>query len=125
MPLAIGPQAVVCAPSRAACAVGPRAVAQFERPRNATHTRHRTLARAVVMTKKSAATASTAAMTYRVERFMAPKVGRRARVSTREPGGTSPPGSPHVLPADGYRDRKSTRLNSSHVAISYAVFCLK
>src|SRR5207253_11093577 len=26
---------------------------------------------------------------------------------------------------DGFRDRKSTRLNSSHVAISYAVFCLK
>src|SRR5690625_6054546 len=25
----------------------------------------------------------------------------------------------------GPRDRKSTRLNSSHVAISYAVFCLK
>src|SRR5690625_5653327 len=25
----------------------------------------------------------------------------------------------------GRRDRKSTRLNSSHVAISYAVFCLK
>src|SRR5439155_17581335 len=24
-----------------------------------------------------------------------------------------------------YQDRKSTRLNSSHVAISYAVFCLK
>src|SRR5690625_6195272 len=24
-----------------------------------------------------------------------------------------------------YLDRKSTRLNSSHVAISYAVFCLK
>src|SRR5690625_5388519 len=24
-----------------------------------------------------------------------------------------------------HRDRKSTRLNSSHVAISYAVFCLK
>src|SRR5699024_1453124 len=24
-----------------------------------------------------------------------------------------------------YRDRKSTRLNSSHVSISYAVFCLK
>src|SRR5690625_5711978 len=28
------------------------------------------------------------------------------------------------IPA-GYGDRKSTRLNSSHVAISYAVFCLK
>src|SRR5439155_4854485 len=27
--------------------------------------------------------------------------------------------------ATGRRDRKSTRLNSSHVAISYAVFCLK
>src|SRR5690625_5595048 len=26
---------------------------------------------------------------------------------------------------DERRDRKSTRLNSSHVAISYAVFCLK
>src|SRR5437660_7662220 len=25
----------------------------------------------------------------------------------------------------GQEDRKSTRLNSSHVAISYAVFCLK
>src|SRR5690625_6581885 len=28
----------------------------------------------------------------------------------------------HVVPV---KDRKSTRLNSSHVAISYAVFCLK
>src|SRR5690349_24202020 len=27
--------------------------------------------------------------------------------------------------ARGSRDRKSTRLNSSHVEISYAVFCLK
>src|SRR5690606_41984120 len=26
---------------------------------------------------------------------------------------------------DQYQDRKSTRLNSSHVKISYAVFCLK
>src|SRR3712207_9135240 len=28
-------------------------------------------------------------------------------------------------PAGGERDRKSTRLNSSHANISYAVFCLK
>src|SRR5439155_13027390 len=28
-------------------------------------------------------------------------------------------------PAAARTDRKSTRLNSSHVAISYAVFCLK
>src|SRR5690348_17575388 len=27
--------------------------------------------------------------------------------------------------APGYQDRKSTRLNSSHPSISYAVFCLK
>src|SRR5260221_6751871 len=26
---------------------------------------------------------------------------------------------------EGYADRKSTRLNSSHTVISYAVFCLK
>src|SRR5439155_6182440 len=30
-----------------------------------------------------------------------------------------------VAPRQGKQDRKSTRLNSSHVAISYAVFCLK
>src|SRR5436309_6768682 len=31
-----------------------------------------------------------------------------------------------ILQIEGYpRDRKSTRLNSSHVKISYAVFCLK
>src|SRR5690625_6747895 len=29
------------------------------------------------------------------------------------------------LASHAYIDRKSTRLNSSHVAISYAVFCLK
>src|SRR5256885_3410117 len=34
----------------------------------------------------------------------------------------------HACPARGgipYPDRKSTRLNSSHLVISYAVFCLK
>src|SRR5688500_20354350 len=33
-----------------------------------------------------------------------------------------------IAPQDGHRrlrDRKSTRLNSSHLVISYAVFCLK
>src|SRR2546426_2364600 len=29
------------------------------------------------------------------------------------------------FPGLGRRDRKSTRLNSSHLVISYAVFCLK
>src|SRR5690625_575349 len=40
------------------------------------------------------------------------------------PGGPGVRVDSHIY--DGYRvDRKSTRLNSSHVAISYAVFCLK
>src|SRR5690606_41057438 len=33
--------------------------------------------------------------------------------------------SPHVEQQIADQDRKSTRLNSSHVKISYAVFCLK
>src|SRR5688572_32018575 len=34
-------------------------------------------------------------------------------------------GFPKPAPNDFARDRKSTRLNSSHSQISYAVFCLK
>src|SRR5690242_21404341 len=30
-----------------------------------------------------------------------------------------------VAQREGWQDRKSTRLNSSHMSISYAVFCLK
>src|SRR3712207_8437207 len=36
-------------------------------------------------------------------------------------GGAVEPGAPEL----GAEDRKSTRLNSSHANISYAVFCLK
>src|SRR5438067_6157828 len=35
------------------------------------------------------------------------------------------PAPPYRLADNPSRDRKSTRLNSSHVSISYAVFCLK
>src|SRR5205085_6096066 len=35
------------------------------------------------------------------------------------------PGAAAGIPAAGGTDRKSTRLNSSHSQISYAVFCLK
>src|SRR3712207_6924986 len=36
------------------------------------------------------------------------------------------PGGPlKAYPGDDLQDRKSTRLNSSHANISYAVFCLK
>src|SRR5215475_15150577 len=47
--------------------------------------------------------------------------------SSRCPGHCRPPacsGTPS-LPRRPLSDRKSTRLNSSHVKISYAVFCLK
>src|SRR5256885_11566676 len=54
----------------------------------------------------------------------------------RSRAGCGPGGHPHRAPhrphdrtgdlrADDPRDRKSTRLNSSHLVISYAVFCLK
>src|SRR2546426_6606210 len=57
--------------------------------------------------------------------FIPPRRGRACRASARAvPGGVR--GSP-ALAAPGRRrgDRKSTRLNSSHLVISYAVFCLK
>src|SRR5437868_9731109 len=43
------------------------------------------------------------------------------------PGREIVPSSPDRTPEWGFLtlDRKSTRLNSSHVSISYAVFCLK
>src|SRR5690349_22218242 len=62
------------------------------------------------------------------------------RAPVEEPAAAGRPGHPgdegqHRRPADPAapvpdgdgpdRDRKSTRLNSSHVEISYAVFCLK
>src|SRR5690348_17516679 len=57
--------------------------------------------------------------------FRSVVVGRRERA---EDGLAARPVDPH--PADSRRrlewqDRKSTRLNSSHPSISYAVFCLK
>src|SRR5690349_22940498 len=51
--------------------------------------------------------------------FRSRRARRRPRPARPPPsasGGWCPPPS---------RDRKSTRLNSSHVEISYAVFCLK
>src|SRR2546426_9273053 len=58
--------------------------------------------------------------------------GGRQRLSAAhaaEPGAQDPFSRPvaGVMLAAGFgeRDRKSTRLNSSHLVISYAVFCLK
>src|SRR5207249_9358022 len=55
----------------------------------------------------------------------------RASAETRSPRGcggcrrSTPPCAPRQGRTPRARDRKSTRLNSSHVSISYAVFCLK
>src|SRR2546430_11394955 len=42
-----------------------------------------------------------------------------------EPVSVTPPSSGPISPGSSSTDRKSTRLNSSHSQISYAVFCLK
>src|SRR5690348_18209268 len=42
-----------------------------------------------------------------------------------EPGQADRRGLAPLRPVEQQRDRKSTRLNSSHPSISYAVFCLK
>src|SRR5436853_4426431 len=49
--------------------------------------------------------------------------GRHPRVRA-SPGRSRVPAGGHSR-AHGSQDRKSTRLNSSHLGISYAVFCLK
>src|SRR2546426_6219786 len=58
----------------------------------------------------------------------------RKRIASARLSSTAPPVPPQRPPMIGtpYRevnraevDRKSTRLNSSHLVISYAVFCLK
>src|SRR5437773_8360313 len=56
------------------------------------------------------------------------QVGRRELGPLRAGGGQgveSPGVAEHATRAEGGEDRKSTRLNSSHITISYAVFCLK
>src|SRR5690606_41762153 len=54
----------------------------------------------------------------RVQRVHGRVDAQRGDVSRQHDGGVE-------VGEGGRRDRKSTRLNSSHVKISYAVFCLK
>src|SRR5256885_12754447 len=53
---------------------------------------------------------------------LAPGAGRPGRGGG---GAPRPRAEARLPPARACRDRKSTRLNSSHLVISYAVFCLK
>src|SRR3989442_4736593 len=50
-------------------------------------------------------------------------VGPRSPLSLQQPQSFHP--RAQWFQPTAFRDRKSTRLNSSHVRISYAVFCLK
>src|SRR5947208_10005356 len=50
--------------------------------------------------------------------------GHQPRARRRRPGPAAAPDRGRLARRGG-RDRKSTRLNSSHQIISYAVFCLK
>src|SRR5256885_11023873 len=59
-------------------------------------------------------------------RSRAPRRPRRAPGSARRPRRAARPrATPRPAAAARRADRKSTRLNSSHLVISYAVFCLK
>src|SRR3712207_8278149 len=63
--------------------------------------------------------------------LLARRVGAQRARRAGEPGGDGVPAGDerHRVPRGPrrghHRDRKSTRLNSSHANISYAVFCLK
>src|SRR5256886_15403293 len=72
-------------------------------------------------------TATTEIYTLSLHDALPISIATLAPMSPRRPRwrlGTSPRVSSAVRSAR-YRDRKSTRLNSSHSQISYAVFCLK
>src|SRR5215204_4585157 len=61
-------------------------------------------------------------------KFAAPRRGRgdpKPRPPREISSASVPLGLAHHEPRLPVRDRKSTRLNSSHTVISYAVFCLK
>src|SRR3712207_7721724 len=59
-------------------------------------------------------------------RALARDDGRIRLISRPENGGSAAARNSGMDQADGdWLDRKSTRLNSSHANISYAVFCLK
>src|SRR5690349_24042770 len=58
-------------------------------------------------------------------RISAPAAVSAATVPAATVPAAAVPAAATTVPATATVDRKSTRLNSSHVEISYAVFCLK
>src|SRR2546426_5956915 len=57
--------------------------------------------------------------------FRSPARAWRARARRSRPPAAGARSRTGIAPAAARQDRKSTRLNSSHLVISYAVFCLK
>src|SRR5205807_3913963 len=75
-----------------------------------------------------AANAESADETERYKRTPVPRKGATRGgndVQNRHPAQAGPPPEAVTRNAREHGDRKSTRLNSSHLVISYAVFCLK
>src|SRR3712207_7762602 len=62
---------------------------------------------------------------FRSDRRLPRAAGRQGRAPPRRRREPLPHRRPPPYPGLLLRDRKSTRLNSSHANISYAVFCLK
>src|SRR5438874_4613558 len=60
-----------------------------------------------------------------VYKLLARVAGSSATVLVQGESGTGKEVVARAIHMNGPQDRKSTRLNSSHVEISYAVFCLK
>src|SRR5258705_1590182 len=78
---------------------------------------------AVAKSRPESSPVSTGTFTPRPPALSAP--GASARVAARRPVAATNPVAMTMAHSEGSRDRKSTRLNSSHLGISYAVFCLK
>src|SRR5258708_31190968 len=57
--------------------------------------------------------------------FRSPRLSLGLHFNLTEGHGLQPAAGIGAVIARAYADRKSTRLNSSHQIISYAVFCLK
>src|SRR5439155_27359143 len=70
---------------------------------------------------RQARSAADAQARQRVDPGATPKTSPAGASAARDPNVAGGPERANIAP----RDRKSTRLNSSHVAISYAVFCLE
>src|SRR5262245_63954450 len=73
----------------------------------------------------TSATSSRSSSRDRPARGIHPAAAAHARSRRRASAGDPCPQAAALREARRRRDRKSTRLNSSHLGISYAVFCLK